>query len=106
MATLSTRSMDVFDFVGVVEVPTIVSVVDEHFYYYPHVYHPSVTGVTHFLTASLLKSALFTTVCVTMGGIVFKLLLMISALNCKGPYNMVIKLYCMTCIGLSHQCSL
>lgn len=70
MATLSTQSMDVFDFVGVVEVPAIVSVVDEHFYYYQHIYHPSVTGVTRFLTATLLRSALFTTVCVVTRGAV------------------------------------
>ena len=94
MATLSTRTMDVFDFVGVVEVPAIVSVVDEHFHYYPHIYHPSVTGVTQFLTATLLKSTLFISVCGTTETSVFQLLLMMCALYCKAPSN---------CMMLGHQ---
>lgn len=65
--------MDVLDFVGVVDVPAIVSVVDEHFYYYRHIYYPSVTGVTQFLTATLPKST-FTAVSGAVGTTLLPLL--------------------------------
>ena len=61
MATLSTRTMDVLNFVGVVDVPTIVSVVDERFQFYQHIHYPSVTGVTQFLMSTLPRS-IFTAV--------------------------------------------
>lgn len=61
MATLSTRTMDVLNFVGVVGVPTIVSVVDERFQFYQHIHYPSVAGATQFLTSTLPRS-IFTAV--------------------------------------------
>ena len=86
MATLSTRTMDVLDFVGVVDVPAIVSVVDEHFYYYRHIYYPSVTGVTQFLTDTLPKST-FTAVSGAVGATLLPLLLMTCAVCHNEPSN-------------------
>lgn len=56
MAAVSTRTMDVLNFVGVVDVPSIVSVVSERFQFYQHIHHPSVTGMTQFLTSTLPRS--------------------------------------------------